>query len=143
MVHDTDFTVLKQQIQREIDKLEEKTYSQKVIHEYRHPTNFGDIHHPNGTGEITGPCGDTMNISLRIVKGKIHAARFFTDGCGATVACGNMLTKMVQGQTVKKALHISKDMLITELDGLPHDHMHCAELAVNTLHDALNQYRNK
>jgi nitrogen fixation NifU-like protein len=143
MVHDTDFTVLKQQIQREIDKLEEKTYSQKVIHEYRHPTNFGDIHHPNGKGEITGPCGDTMNISLRIVKGKVHAARFFTDGCGATVACGNMLTKMVQGQKVKEALHISADMLIKELDGLPNEHMHCAKLAINTLHDALANYRNK
>jgi len=143
MVHDKDFSILIKDIQREIDKLEEKTYSQKVINEYRNPTHFGSIHHPNGEGEITGPCGDTMNISLRISNGKIHAARFFTDGCGATVACGNMLTKIVQGQTVKEALHISTDMLITELDGLPVEHQHCAELAINALHDALNHYQKK
>jgi len=143
MVHDKDFAVLRQEIQREIDKLEEKKYSQKVIHEYRHPTHFGDIHHPNGKGEITGPCGDTMNMSLRIVKERIRAARFFTDGCGATVACGNMLTKMVQGQTVKEALHISTDMLIRELDGLLTEHMHCATLAISTLRDALTHYQAK
>ena len=143
MVHDKDFTLLIQEIQQEIDKLEEKKYSKKVINEYRHPTNFGTIHHPNGKGKITGPCGDTMNISLRIAKGKIHAARFFTNGCGPTIACGNMLTKMVQGQTVKKALDISADMLIKELDGLPSEHKHCAELAINTLHDALTNYQSK
>jgi nitrogen fixation NifU-like protein len=143
MVHDKDFTLLIREIQQEIDKVEEKKYSRKVINEYRHPTNFGTLHHPNGKGKITGPCGDTMNISLRIAKGEIHAARFFTDGCGPTVACGNMLTKMVHGRTVKEALHISTDMLIKELDGLPSENKHCAELAISTLHVALNNYGEK
>ena len=143
MVHDKDFARLIKDIQEEIDKLEEKKYSKKVINEYRHPTNFENIHHPNGEGEITDPCGDTMNISLRIVKGKIHAARFFTDGCGTTVACGNMISKMVEGKTIEEARNISSGILIQELDGLPTEHMHCAKLAVNTLHDALNHYKNK
>jgi len=140
---DKDFDILIQEIQQGIDKLEEKKYSKEVINEYRNPTHFGSIHHPNGEGKITGPCGDTMNVSLRIVKKRIHAARFFTDGCGATVACGNMLTKMVEGKTVEEALHISTDLLLRKLGGLPTEHMHCVKLAVHTLRDAIHHYQSK
>ena len=142
-MNDKDFSILIQEIRQGIDKLEEKTYSKEVINEYRNPTHFGSIHHPNGKGKITGPCGDTMNISLRIVKKRIHAARFFTDGCGATVACGNMLAKMVEGKTVEEALHISTDLLLRKLGGLPAEHMHCVKLAVDTLLDAIRHYQSK
>jgi nitrogen fixation NifU-like protein len=54
-----------------------------------------------------------------------------TDGCGPTVACGSMLTKMVQGMPLEQAAAIDGGDLIIALDGLYPEHVHCATLAVN------------
>jgi len=139
MVEDELLKTIKE-LQKKIDYDEEQTYSKVVIKEYRNPTNFGVLEHPDATGLIKGPCGDTMKITLKIVNGKIQDARFWTDGCGATLACGSMLTKMIKGKTPREALEVSQKDLIIKLNGLPTEHSHCAKLAVNTLHKALEQF---
>ena len=132
------------ELQKKIEYDEEKTYSKVVIREYRNPTNFGILKHPDADGSIKGPCGDTMKITLKIVNDKIQNARFWTDGCGGSLACGNMLTKMIKGKTPHEALEISQKDLINNLDGLPKEHSHCAKLSVITLHKALeNQVQRK
>jgi nitrogen fixation NifU-like protein len=128
------------ELQKKIDDDEEQTYSQVVIREYRHPTNFGTLEHPDAVGVIKGPCGDTMRITLKIAHGKIQDARFWTDGCGATLACGNMLTKMIKIKTPIEAMGVSQADIIIALDGLPENHSHCAKLSVNTLHKAIIIY---
>ncbi len=130
-------------IQNKIEYDEEKTYSKVVIKEYRNPTNFGIIEHPDAVGVIKGPCGDTMKITLKIVNGKIQDARFWTDGCGATLACGSMLTKRVIGKTLQEANNVNSKQLLDALDGLPKEHDHCALLAVNTLQKAIKNYKNE
>jgi nitrogen fixation NifU-like protein len=141
---DDDFVKLVKKLQKKIEYDEEQTYSKVVIKEYRNPTNFGVLDHPDAVGIIKGPCGDTMKITLKIVNGKIQDARFWTDGCGATLATGNMLTKMVIGKTLKEANNVNSKQLIYSLDGLPKEHNHCALLAVNTLHKTIDQYhKNK
>ena len=127
-------------IQKKIDYDEEQTYSKVVIREYRNPVNFGVLEHPDAVGMIKGTCGDTMKITLKVVNGKIHDARFWTDGCGGSLACGNMLTKMIKGKTPHDALEISQKDLINKLDGLPKEHSHCAKLSVNTLRKAIKNY---
>ncbi|MFX1508542.1 MAG: iron-sulfur cluster assembly scaffold protein, partial [Promethearchaeota archaeon] len=84
-------------LQRKVEYEEEQTYSEVVISEFRNPSNFGVIEKPDAIGEIKGPCGDTMKFTLNIKNGRIINARFWTDGCGATIACGSMLTKMIKG----------------------------------------------
>jgi nitrogen fixation NifU-like protein len=134
-----DLLKIVKELQRKIEYDEKKTYSKVVIREYRNPTNFGVIEHPDADGVVKGPCGDTMKITIKIENGKIQDARFWTDGCGATLACGNMLTKMINGKTCNEALRISEKDLINNLNGLPKEHFHCAKLAVITLHKALKQ----
>ena len=139
MVEDELVKTIKK-LQKKIDYDEEQTYSKVVIREYHNPTNFGVLEHPDAVGVIKGPCGDTMKITLKIVNGKIQDARFWTDGCGATLACGNMLTKMIKGKTPVEAIDISQEDLIIALDGLPENHSHCAKLSVNTLRKAIKNY---
>jgi len=127
-------------IQEKIDYDEEQTYSKVVIREYRNPINFGVLEHSDAVGMIKGTCGDTMKITLKVVNGKIQDARFWTDGCGGSLACGNMLTKMIKGKTPHEALEISQKDLINKLDGLPKEHSHCAKLSVNTLRKAIKNY---
>ena len=130
-------------IQKKIEHDEEKTYSKIAIREYRNPTNFVVLEHPDAVGVIKGPCGDTMKISLKIKNGRIQDARFWTDGCGATLACGNMLIKMIKEKTLQEANSVNSKHLLDTLKGLPKEHDHCALLAVNTLHKAIKNYKNE
>ena len=138
-----DFVKMVEDLQKKIEYEEEATYSQIVITEYRKPTNFGVLEHPDAVGMIKGPCSDTMKITLRIKDGLIKDARFWTDGCGASIACGNMLMKMVTGKTIENAVSITSKKLTDELGGLPKEHIHCTVLTVNTLHEAVKHYNRE
>lgn len=140
MKDDQDFENLIKDIQRKIEKEEESIYSKKVVDEYRNPVNFGIIENPDSQGVFKGPCGDTMKIYLKIKNQKITDASFWTDGCGASIAAGNLLTKMIIGLNLKKAEKITDKQLLKALDGLPEDHEHCSELAVTTLYKALDAF---
>ncbi|MEA3457697.1 MAG: iron-sulfur cluster assembly scaffold protein [Candidatus Thermoplasmatota archaeon] len=136
---DDDFVKMVEELQKKIEYEEEKTYSQIVIREYQDPTNFGVLKRPDAIGKVTGSCNDMMKITIRAGHGIISDARFWTDGCGATVACGSMLMKMVKGKTIEEVQCISRDDLLKAVDGLPEEHLHCAKLAVDTLHSTLKQ----
>jgi len=140
MKNDNEFLKFLTELQRKIEYEEEKYYSKVVINEYRNPSNFGFLEKPDALSEFKGPCGDTMKISLRINNGIIKDARFWTDGCGATIACGSMLTKMIIGLNIDEASLITDVGLISSLNGLPDEHLHCSELAIKSLKIAINNY---
>lgn len=136
----SDFDRMVEEIQRWIIEEERALYSAKVIEEYHHPQNLGRMSEPDGVGIVHGWCGDTMEIYLRVNGRRIGEATFMTDGCGPTVACGSKLTTMIQGMSIAEASELTKDDLLTALDGLPEESVHCAELAVNTLQKAIANY---
>ena len=140
---DDEFLKIIEELQRKIEYDEEETYSKIVIQEYRNPSNFGVLEEPDAIGEIKGPCGDTMKITLQIKNQKIKKALFWTDGCGATIACGSMLTKKIKDKTLEEASEISSSKLLEILGGLPKEHHHCSVLAINTLMKAIKKYKNK
>jgi nitrogen fixation NifU-like protein len=133
------FEKLLEELQRKIEYEEEKIFSGVVIYEYKNPSNFGVIDNPNASGKIKGPCGDTMKITLNIGRGKILDARFWTDGCGATIACGSMLTKLIIGKNIKDIAKITEEQLTSALNGLPEEHLHCSKLAVSTFKKAIGE----
>jgi len=130
-------------LQRQITEQEEALYSARVLEEARHPRNLGAMLDPDGHAVVRGPCGDTMEIFVRLCGSQIEKAAFMTDGCGPTVACGSMLTTMVQGKTLDEAAAIDGGDLIIALDGLPAEHVHCATLAVTALRQALAHRRQE
>ena len=140
MSGDEDFEKMMKNIQSKINQDEERDYSKTVIKEYRNPNNFCILENPDAFGEIKGPCNDTMKISLRIEDEKIINACFWTDGCGASIARGSMLTKMITGKTVETALDITSEQLTDTLGGLPKEHLHCTVLTVSTLQEAIKNY---
>ncbi len=119
-----------------------KIYSEKVIDHFLHPRNVGGIGNADGFGKVTGPCGDTMYIFLRVKGEKILEARFMTDGCGSTIACGSALTELAKGKMVDEALKITELDLTNALEGLPESSIHCSVLATRTLREAIGYYRS-
>jgi nitrogen fixation NifU-like protein len=118
----------------------QQVYSEAVIDRALRPRNLGEMENADGFGRVTGPCGDTMEIWLRVEGNTVVMATFVTDGCGPTVACGSRLTELVRGKTVPQALGISQQGVLDALDGLPEAHEHCALLAVNTMREAIRDY---
>lgn len=135
-----DINILTEEIGKAILAETRKLYSPKVVKLFQHPKNMGVVDKPNGFGVVTGICGDTMKIYLRITRGRVKDAKFETDGCIPTIACGSVLTGMARGKTLKEVMGISPADLIDELDGLPKSHLHCSILAVNTLQNAVANY---
>ena len=143
MSKEDDIEKIIKEIQTRIEYDEETEFSKKVIIEYRNPSNFGLIENPDAVGRIKGPCGDTMQIMLKIDNDRITNVRFWTDGCGTSIACGSMLTKMIKGKTIEEISNITSEKLNDELDGLPENHVHCTVLAVNTLKKTIKNLINK
>ena len=136
-----DFDTIVAILQRALSEQIEAIYSATVLEEARHPNNLGAMLEPDGHAVVLGPCGDTMEMFLRIDGSRIEVATFGTDGCGPTVACGSMLTRMVQGMALDQADAVEAADLMNALDGLPAENVHCATLAVATLHKAMENHR--
>lgn len=120
-----------------VETPEGTAYSAKVIAESSSPDHMARMDGPDAWGGIHGCCGDTMEIYLRLDGGRIGEASFMTDGCGPSIACGSTLTAMVQGMSLDEAGEIQPEDLLQALDGLPEESVHCAELAVSTLREAI------
>jgi len=131
----------------EFDELEEyvtdemrSTYTDTVIDHAMNPRNVGSIPNADGFARVTGPCGDTMEIWLRVKDSRIRDATFWTDGCGPSIACGSMATEMIMGKRTVDALRITQEDILNSLGGLPEESHHCALLAANTLNQAVRDY---
>jgi len=131
----------------EFDELQElvmadmrKVYSEITIDHAMNPRNVGSMTDTNGFGRVTGPCGDTMEIWLKVKKATVAEATFLTDGCGSSIASGSMATELARGRSIPEVLEISQQDILKALDGLPEESVHCALLAANTLKEAIKDY---
>jgi nitrogen fixation NifU-like protein len=118
----------------------ESTYSPTLLDHMHSPRNWGIIDKSDGYGRITGPCGDMMEISLNVKTNRILMCTFDTDGCGATVSCGSVVTEIAIGKTLSQARYIDQRAILDYCGGLPPANKHCATLAAHTLQKAIANY---
>ncbi|MBN2099621.1 MAG: iron-sulfur cluster assembly scaffold protein [Dehalococcoidia bacterium] len=118
----------------------EAAYSKTAVDHMRNPRNVGLISNADGQASITGPCGDTMEIWLRVNDGIIERALFWTDGCGPSIAAGSMVTELARGKKVGEAFRITQQDVLEALGELPEESVHCALLAANTMKEAVKDY---
>ena len=137
---EAEFDRFVEDLQQAIIQEEERLYSEKVRTEASMPSNMGFIENADATAQVRGSCGDTMVFDIKVEEGRITDMRFRTDGCGATLACGSMLSKMAIGMTVEEARAFTNLDLEKELGGLPEENKHCAVLSVSALQKVLDNY---
>ncbi|MHC1599325.1 MAG: iron-sulfur cluster assembly scaffold protein [Candidatus Methanospirareceae archaeon] len=130
-------------IEKTIRTEEREIYTERTLAEAYNPKNVGELDNPDGTARVTGPCGDTVQIHLQVKNGRIVDSKFITDGCGASTACGSVVTELVKGKTVEEAFAVKDRDVLSILGGLPEENIHCALLTTNTLRAALEDYKNK
>jgi len=123
--------------------LSEAGYSDKAIEYFQTKENIGILEHADQITALTGPCGDTMKISLDIQDEKICDAKIQVLGCPGAVASGCAVVNLAKGMTLQEAGRIDLDHLYKELEKLPDKKVHCARLAIKTLQKALKVYEEK
>jgi nitrogen fixation NifU-like protein len=115
-------------------------FSDKVLEYGNQPRNCGLMEKPDGYGKVKGPCGDTVEIFLRIRNDKIEDISYTTDGCMTSHAAASAVTVMAKGKAVRDCIRINQSAILEHLGGMPEDSEHCALLAANTFHKALRNY---
>jgi nitrogen fixation NifU-like protein len=121
-------------------------YTKKVMAHFKNPHNMGRIAKPDGTGRVGNPkCGDVMHLYIKIQQNKqgrkiIKDIKFETFGCAAAIATSSIITDLVKGKALEKAMAITKEDVIKGLGGLPPIKIHCSLLAVDALHEAIYNY---
>lgn len=114
--------------------------SLRAYERFENPRNMGALPDANGHARITGPCGDTVEIRLRVEDGWVRAATFITTGCGPSRACGSMATELIIGRSIQTALELEQEDILEELEPFPESSRHCALLAANTVKAAAQDF---
>ena len=125
----------------QLNLLSKSGYSNRAIHYFMNKVNVGEVEKPSVSFAYTGPCGDTMQIQLKINSGRITDAKFQAIGCAGAYTSGSALTEMIKGKTLEQAEKIGEEEIINHLGGIPAPKIHCVCLARRTLERAIEQYR--
>ena len=125
------------------DILSGSGYSEKAIDYYVNQPAMGCLDDANQISELTGHCGDTMKIYLKIDDGRIQDAKIQVLGCPGAVASAMAAMEMIKGKTIEEALQLKDGDVYQVLEQLPDQKQHCIRLSVKTLHKALEEYTGK
>lgn len=127
-------------------------YSKKMMNEFMHPKNMGEIKDADGIGKVGNPvCGDVMWIYIKVgrkkIKGKekefLKDIKFKTFGCAAAISTSSMVTQLAKGKELSKAGKITNQQVAEHLKGLPPIKMHCSNLAADALKKAIKDYEKR
>ncbi len=123
--------------------LSESGYADKAIAYFQNQNNLGIIEGADHCTDLTGPCGDTMKITMNVKGDRIADAKIQVMGCPGAVASGSATVALAKGKTLDEAESLTLDELYSELEKMPEQKVHCARLALKTLQKAIVQYREE
>lgn len=110
-------------------------------------THLGEIENPDGLGEHGSvACGDALRFTFRVrrdetdpLRDVITEARYLTFGCTSAIAASEALCCILEGRelTPIEALKITNEDIVTFLDGLPEQKIHCSVMGAEALQAAV------
>lgn len=121
-------------------------YSERVMDHFMNPRNLGRIENPDAVATMGNPaCGDMVKLYLKIEERskRITDIKFESYGCASNIATASIVTELAKGKTLGEAKKIGWKRADEELGGLPPVKVHCAVLAVDALHMALENYEHQ
>jgi len=118
-------------------------YSPQVLDHFQHPRNAGEVAKPDASVQIENPaCGDILKLTLRVTDGRIAEIRFLAKGCVPAMACGSLLTELVQGKTLEEARKLRREEFVRAIGGLPEASTHASHLAMDALAAVLRETKD-
>jgi nitrogen fixation NifU-like protein len=115
-------------------------YSEVAADHMVFPRNSGELPNPSCFGIVNDDKDETLAIWLEMQNGRVVDASFSGDECITCTACASAVTEMARGKTIGEVLMITPQDVIDSLQGLPEEDHHCANLAVDTIKTAVNDF---
>jgi nitrogen fixation NifU-like protein len=117
-------------------------YSEKAVRYYIEQPYMGNLPDADQISEMLGTCGDTMKIFLKIDDNTITDIRYQVLGCPGAISASMAAVDLVKGKSIEKARKLNDGDVFNQLVDIPVKKHHCIQLAVKTLHKAIDEYRN-
>ena len=115
-------------------------YSKGVIDHFENPRNAGELPGATVVVEEENPvCGDVLKLSARMEGGRVVAVRFKAQGCVPAMACGSLLTTVMEGKSLEELQAITSEKIAQEIGSLPQASTHAARLAADALRTLLSK----
>jgi nitrogen fixation NifU-like protein len=117
-------------------------YSEKAVRYFIEQPYMGTLSDADQVSEMLGSCGDTMKIFLKIDDNTITDIRYQVLGCPGAISASMAAVDLVKGKSIEQARKLNDGDVYHQLVDLPAKKHHCIQLAVKTLHKAIDEYRN-
>ncbi|SCZ80126.1 iron-sulfur cluster assembly scaffold protein [Acidaminobacter hydrogenoformans] len=119
-------------------------YSREVLHHFTSPSNVYKMEDADAVGTKGDPdCGDALEMFIKVKENRIEEISYLVYGCCAAIATSSMTTELAKGKTLEEAFAITEEDIANALGGLPDNKMHCSNLGVSALREAIMNYRRK
>ena len=116
-------------------------YSDKAIMYFLDKTKMGFLPDADQVTELTGHCGDTMKIYLKLEDERIKDAKIQVLGCPGAIASAMAAMELIRGKTLAEAMAVRDRDIFRMLGEIPDQKQHCIRLTNKTIQTALQEYR--
>lgn len=122
--------------------LRDAGYSEKAVNYYLETPHLGVIENADQVSEMTGTCGDTIKVYLKIENNRISDVKYQIMGCPGSISAAMAAGDLVRNKTVDEALALNDGDVFHFLEEIPVKKHHCIQLAVKALLGAIKSYRD-
>lgn len=119
--------------------LTESGYSSTAIDYYIEQPSMGTLPDADQVSELTGQCGDTMKIYLKMNNEVIEDAKIQVLGCPGAISAAMVAMEMIKGMTIEEARKITDRDIFKRLIEIPDQKQHCIRLSVKTMNKAFDE----
>ncbi|MEM2963789.1 MAG: iron-sulfur cluster assembly scaffold protein [Candidatus Anstonellales archaeon] len=116
-------------------------YKDIILEHYKNPKYRGKMKDANARSASSNYlCGDYIEISAKLSKGKVKDIKFEGGGCAISIACADILCSIAIGKTIDEIISFSGDDLFKNIGFVPTAaRLKCALLALDTLKRAVKR----
>lgn len=83
-------------------------YRQVIMDHYKKPRNRGVLEDENVTVNLNNPtCGDRIQLTMKVENGVVKEAMFDGEGCSISISSASMMTQIIKGLPIEKALQLA------------------------------------
>jgi nitrogen fixation protein NifU and related proteins len=134
-------TIFQPDVESQKQMLSDCGYSERAIQYYIEKPYMGSLPDADQISDMVGTCGDTMRIFLKVDKNRIADVRYQVMGCAGAICAAMAVVDIVKGKDIEQARDLNDGDVFRVLVDIPAKKHHCIQLAVKTLHKAIDEYK--
>ncbi len=139
-MNNNDFDAFANKLQDEVFTEAKDALDDKGFERWRNPKFCGAIPGADSYARLTGECGDTMEMYIKIRNDRIEKAGYMTDGCSSSSIAGSFAVELAMDKSFEEVLDLQGTDVLEMIGRFPEAEEHCAHLAIRTLQEALNSF---